>query len=186
MRYFIGFIITISLLIVLIVLLFSGGNDKAKVPTTSKTLTSYAVTDAEARLTIDGPINAESEHRQIQISVDNNRVLYTEIGGYNGNVINQKSFSNNTNAYRNFLASLAHAGFTKGSTDSKLSSEAGYCPLGNRYIYELNEGGKSVERFWNTSCGKPKSYLGNQALTTNLFESQVPGYNDLSSSVSLN
>jgi hypothetical protein len=186
MRYFIGFIITIGLIVILIVMLFSGGSDKAKVPTTSKPLSSYVETGSEARLTIDGPLNAESEHRQIQISVDSNRVMFTEIGGYNGNVISQKSYSNNTNAYRNFLAAVGRAGFTKGSTDSQLSNELGYCPTGNRYIYELKQGDKSVERFWSTSCSKPKTYLGNQALTNHLFEAQVPDYDGLSSTVSLN
>ena len=184
MRYIIGFLITIGLLIILIVMLVSGGGDKAKVPTTSKPLLSYADTDAEARLTIDGPINAESKHRQVQISVDHNHVMYTEIGGYNGNVITQKTYSNNTSAFRNFLAAIARAGFTKGSTDSALGSELGYCSTGNRYVYELNKGGQTIERYWSTSCGKPKSYLGNVSLTNNLFRAQVPDYSSFSSDIS--
>ncbi len=42
-------------------------------------------------------------------------------------------------AYGAFLQSLAHAGFDKGDKDPALKDERGYCPLGNRYIYEIVE-----------------------------------------------
>ncbi len=63
MRYFLGFLITILLLFMLILLLFRGGS-KPKVQVTGKALSSYATTDAEVRLTTDGPVNAEEEHQQ--------------------------------------------------------------------------------------------------------------------------
>ncbi len=58
MRYFLGFFATILLILLVIILLFRGGGNKPKVPT-GKTLASYATTDAELRLTTDGPVNAE-------------------------------------------------------------------------------------------------------------------------------
>jgi hypothetical protein len=184
MRYFIGFMITIGLFILLIFLLFSGGG-KPKVPTTSKTLESYASTAAEVSMVVDAPINANSQHQQIHITADRNNVTYEEVAGYDGRVVRQERFANTENAYAVFLRSLANAGFTKGDIKKELSDERGYCPLGTRYIFELRDGSRSIQRFWWTSCGKPKTYLGNPSLTIQLFEDQVPNYPDLSQDVKL-
>ena len=185
MRYFIGFVVTIGLIILLIVLLFGGGGGN-KVPNSSKPLTSYATTDAVAKLTIDGPINNQQQHQQVQISVDNTQVLYEQLQGYDGSVVAQKTYGSSQNAYYNFLAALGvSAGFTKGNTSSALSDERGYCPSGDRYVLELTQDGKDVERFWATNCGGTKTYGGSLNLTLSLFKAQVPDYNTLIQSLSL-
>lgn len=184
MRYLIGFLITIGLIILLIVMLVRGG-DKPKVPATAKALESYATTTAEASLTIDGKINANSEHRQIKITVGKENVVYEEIKGYDGNSTEQRTFSNSTNGYRSFLHALDYAGFTQGNTDKKLIDETGHCPLGTRYIFELTQDGRTLEHFWATSCKKPKTYLGNLPSTIELFKRQVPDYANVSKDVDL-
>lgn len=178
MRYFIGFLVTVGLIIILILLLFGGG-DKAKLPKSTKTLDSYASSNAEARLTIDGPVNADVIHQQIQINVAQNEVTYKQIRGYEGTVTKTTRYENNRSAYATFLRALALAGFTKGSLDAQLKDERGYCPLGSRYIFEFIQGDKKIERFWATSCGNPKTYLGSFRLTTQLFEAQVPNFTDV-------
>jgi hypothetical protein len=147
MRYFIAFFIAIALVILLIVLLFRGGGEP-KTKVTPRTLHSYATTDAEASFTIDGPINAEQEHQQVRITVNHDTVTYEHIEGYNGNVVELKTFSNTVNAYTNFLFALGHAGFTRGKLDkvAALNDERGYCPQGDRYIFEFNQGEKQIER----------------------------------------
>ncbi len=184
MRYFIGFIIAIGLIIVLILLLFHGGG-KPKVPTTTKTLDSYASTNAEARLIIDGPVNAPQNHQQIQITVGQNETTFEQLQGYNGSVTNLQSFANTQASFSVFLHALTGAGFTRGNIDTSLSDERGYCPLGNRYIFELIQDGKNIERFWGSSCGTPKTYLGNLNLTLNLFKAQVPSYSTLAETIIL-
>jgi hypothetical protein len=176
MRYFIGFLITIGLIILLIVLLFGGGGSKSKVPTTSKPLADYSSSDAAARLTIDGPVNADTIHKSVQITVDKDEVTFEKFQGYQGHVVGSQHYENNETAYANFLHALAHAGFTRGDTSSALKDERGYCPLGNRYIFEFIQDGKDIERFWATSCGKPKTYLGAPSLTLQLFRAQVPDF----------
>lgn len=178
MRYFVGFLLTIGLIIILILLLF-GGDSSPKTGVTSKTLESYANTNAEVKMTIDGPVNAESLHNQVRISVDRNNVSLEHINGYNGDVVSMQRYANSKAAYAHFLKALAHAGFTQGNTAKEMRDERGYCPLGKRYVFELVQGTKSVQRFWSTSCGKPKTYLGSASLTISLFQAQVPGYNDL-------
>jgi hypothetical protein len=177
MRYFVGFLLTIGLIILLIILLFGGG--KPKTPLANKPLSSYSDTSAQAILTIDGPINANSLHQQVRITVGNDNVTYEQIQGYDGNVVNMQNFANTENAYNVFLHALAHAGFKKGNTDKNLQDEKGYCPLGRRYIMELKQDNKDIERFWGTSCSGPKSYGGNLSLTVTLFQKQIPGYDEL-------
>lgn len=185
LRYFIGFIVVVGLLIFLIVLIFGGGGDSKKVPESTRTLASYATTDSQVSLTIDGQENSASEHRQIVVAVNNNRVLYEVKAGYDGKVIDSKVFPNSTASYSAFLLALQHANFTKGDLKNKDADPRGYCPLGQRFIFELTEAGKSIERFWATSCGKPKTFLGDLGTNTALFQNQVPNYHRLTDNVAL-
>lgn len=181
MRYFIGFLVTIGLLIVLVLLIFSGGGSNTKKPETTKSLSDYASTATVTRLTIDGPINSNLIHTAVRITVGQTDVTYEQIQGYEGTVVNTQNYANNQSAYSNFLYALDHAGFTKGDPSKSLANEKGYCPLGNRYVMELVDGSKMVERYWATSCGSgaPKTYHGNLGLTLTLFKKQVPDYDRL-------
>lgn len=185
LRYLIGFFVSIGLIILLIVLIF-GGNGKPKVSTTSKTLDSYASSDATVSLTVDGPITADQTHQAIKITVSNSSAVYEQIQGYQGNVVKQQSYASNTPAYANFLFALERGGFTLGDKSSSLSDERGYCPLGDRYIFQINQDGRQLERYWATNCsGTPKSFKGNANLMITLFRHQIPDYENLSSNANL-
>ena len=183
MRYFIGLIITAGLLIALIVLLMTGGSKPKEVH--QKLLTDYASTDAQAIMTIDGPVNAESLHEQVRITVDSTNVTYEHIKGYQGDVVSTKVFANNQDAYDVFLHALLHAGYALGDKNSALRDERGYCATGDRFIFELKQGGDILQRYWSSSCNGTHTYLGNTELTTTLFEAQIPGYTDLTADVDL-
>jgi hypothetical protein len=183
LRYLIGFVVTIGLIILLIVLIFSGGGDapSKKVPTTGKALDSYATTDAEVRVTIDGPINAAQNHRQIQITVDRHNAVMDVKKGYDGASLNKQSYDNTAASYSAFLHGLTMLNFTKGvAGGSTKQSEAGHCPTGRRYVFELIENGKSIQRYWATSCNGPHTYLGDVQTTIFLFQQQIPDYQALS------
>ncbi len=184
MRYFIGFLITLGLIIVLIVLLFGGGGSK-KPAVVSKTLPSYADSDAQAVLTIQGPINANQLHQQVRITVGRDAVTFDSITGYEGQVVSSQSFINNQSAYSAFLHALNVAGFTRGDKSKALANESGYCPLGNRYVFEFRQDDQDLQRYWSTSCGNPKTYRGNTSLTLTLFQAQVPNYSTLTQDLSL-
>ena len=155
MRYFIGFMLLIALLIFLIVLVVMGRGSRGPVIPTRE-LASYSTTNAQVSFRDDGQINANSEHRQIQITVDRRNVLYEEIAGYDGRVVNSKRFNNTENAYNVFLSALGHAGFTLRDKSEALVNEKGRCPLGRRYIFEMSEGSKLIQRSWATSCGNQR------------------------------
>ena len=183
MRYLIAFFVTLGLLFLVLFLLFhSGGTPKI---VTTKTLDSYAATNTEAILTIDGPINANQDHQQVRISVGRDNVAFEQINGYDGSAVRMQNYSNTQNAYENFLLALAHAGFTRGDNNPNSRDERGFCPLGDRYVFQLRQDNQDIERYWATSCGKPKTYLGALSLTLTLFEKQVSNYGDLTQKLNL-
>jgi len=179
MRYLIGLLVTIGLLILLIVLIITSAGNKSEVKTTSKTLSSYSTTNATTRAIIDGPINAIPVHQQIQITVGQNSVSYVQLTGYNGEVAVSRNYSNTQNSYYNFLRALTVAGFTEGNQDPKLTNNTGFCPLGNRYNLQLIQNGKFLQNLWATTCGGDKTFRGSLNTTLELFKMQVPDYETL-------
>lgn len=179
MRYFVAFLVTIGLIILLIVLIFGGGGNKTKVPTTSKSLISYAQTDSEVSMTVGGPIRAQSDYQEYKVIVNRDNVKFELVKGYEGDVISSKTYDNNSNAYYNFLAALTRAGFTKGDNSKDLKNETALCPLGSRYVFELTQSGEQLERYWITNCSGTKTFLGNFNMTNSLFQNQVPDFNNL-------
>lgn len=189
LRYFVGFFVTIVLIIILIILLFGGGkksdtnssqNSNSDQPTS---LTQIMNPDSAVRMTIAGNVRANQQYFEIQITSTSDQNTLQIIQGYENNVIATKTFSNNMSAYQTFLLALQNAGYMQGDNNPELADDRGYCPLGQRYIFEIIESGKVVQRYWSSSCGKPKTYLGSTGLTTQLFEMQIPEYNDLTSDV---
>ena len=181
-RYLIGFFVTVGLVILLVILLFTGGSNTAnkKVPATGKALSSYASSDAQVRLTIDGPVNANQDHRQTQYIIDRDNAVINLIQGYDGMVIDTHSYGNTEASYDTFLHALELNGFTRGKTsDASLKSETGHCADGYRYVFELVQGGRVIERLWTTSCGSVRTFEGNSQFIIDLFRSQIPGREDL-------
>jgi len=179
MRYLIGLIITVGLIILLIILIFRGGNQKAPTAPSNKSLSSYATTDAQTIMTIEGPINANSLHQGIRVTVDHDNVTFETLTGYDGNVTELKNFSNSTSAYQAFLSALNNLGFKEVNKKYSSTNVEGTCPLGTRTIFQLVQDQQQVVNSWTTSCGFG-TYAGAIGSTTTLFQNQVPGYSQLS------
>lgn len=180
----VGFII----FIVILVMLFGGGGKKPTTPVNViKPLGDYADTTALVSFTVDGIVNGDEMHRSIRITVDANQRQLDVLQGYNPQVITSKTFVNNQEAYRVFLKSIGNSGFVAKDKKSKAPADpAGLCPLGFRYILNLNQDGDDLSNLWTSSCGKA---VGNSAgaLTTiqALFQDQIPSYSTLTSQVNL-
>lgn len=173
-RYFLWLIAIFGLIILVIILFFHHGKTTPSNQLTPSKLLTYASTDAEVRFTTVGPVVANPNHQSTQITVSRNNVTQAQITGYQGQVTQLNSYSNNQASFEVFLRALNVAGFTDGNPTSTLKDERGYCPTGNTYIVELINNGSDVERYWATDCGNPKTYLGNLGLTQTLFNAQVP------------
>jgi len=185
MRYIIGLLLGIGLIVLTFILIFRAfsGGDTPKQQAID--LNSYATSNAIVRYTIDGQVTADQVHNRIRITVSKDTVLYEQIQGYEGKLVQSKTYPNNTQAYGTFLRSLDIAGYTNGNKDFD-KDERGYCPSGKRYIYEGIDGGDTIIRWWSSSCStKVGNFLGSPSVVRSLFIRQVPDYNKLSSTVKL-
>lgn len=183
MKYIAGFIIAISLLIFAFVLIFRGGDDTTTAPNTPPKLVSYADTSTEVRLTIDYPVSAPQTHRQIITTVGRDQTKLVVEQGYDGQTLRSQTYDNTETAYAHFLSALQVAGFSKGENSEQLKEWRGQCPEGRRYLYEIIDGGKTIQQYWATSCGNIGSFKGRTTTVNSLFIKQVPDYHKLTSGI---
>jgi hypothetical protein len=174
MRYFFGFLLAIGLIVLVFVLIFKGFHHTSA-PKNQLNLTNYVQTDTAVRYTLDGPITADQKHVGIRITVNNISATIETYHGYGKTVTQTKTYINTQESYANFLRALQLAGYTSGSTDPKKTDERGFCPLGNRYIFEVVNRGEDLQRFWFSSCGQG-TFRGKSPLVRTLFRQQVPDY----------
>jgi hypothetical protein len=181
MRFFIGFLVTVGLIVLIIILLIRGGGGSATNVPKVLNLGDYATSTTAAQLIIDSPIVAEPNHKEIKIVVTQNDVTFTEYQGYEATVIRTQSFPNNQVAYAVFLHALQNNGFNLGVNDPALHDERGYCADGSRYIYSFADNNADKFRTWSTSCGGQGTFKGVPSEVRALFRLQVPGYDTLTS-----
>ena len=143
------------------------------------TLVDYIKTEgALVRYTVEGPVVANELHNSIVITVTKSgRSLITE-KTYENQPGTKNEFGNNQAAFEDFMRALQDTGFTS-SRKSSTGSELGQCPSGQRYIYELVSGGKTIMRSWSTTCGDEGTFDGTPSAVRRLFQSQIPNYRDL-------
>lgn len=174
MKYFLGFLVSIGLIVLVVVLVVRGfSGDNSSKDKNQTVLSDYAGTDAVVQMTIDGPIVADQDHRAYRITVGRSQVTVEALKGYQYENIENKFFTNNQEAYNNFLRALDLAGFTKGNTKFKGADPRGVCAGGQRYIFKILNGASEVQNYWTTSC-KGGNFKGNAAQIRQLFNKQVP------------
>lgn len=184
MRYLIGFLGVIAILILIIVLVVRGGGNSANGPG-AVDLADYITSSSQVRMTTDGPVSASETHQSVRISVNQNEATIDIFKGYEGDVTASKTYPMNPNSYAVFMLSLKRAGFTLGNADPKFKDERGYCALGSRNIYELYDDGRQTQRYWGMACSKDGTFKGNGPLVRQLFELQIPAYGELTSNLNL-
>ena len=184
-RFLLGVGLVIVLLAILFIVIFTRGSSAP--PThLPRPMASYSTDPtAQVAMLIDGPVNAISEHNQVQVVVTNSNTTINIFQGYNDQVIRSSVYPMDEAAFHVFLRSLESAAFNSGSNDPSLSQASGYCPTGDRYIFSFNVDGRQLERYWTTSCGGTHTYNGNLNLTVTLFEAQVPDYVNLISGINI-
>jgi hypothetical protein len=186
-RIFLSIAIVSLILIISLLFIFGGGKKKPNpIGPVVQPLPTYAVTDAEVSMTIDGPVNGDDVHRQIRIRVDRYGRHLEIIGGYSDTIIERHDLNNTQDAYRVFLKSLSHTGFLAARKNVKNTDPEGQCPLGERFIFELNDGGDQLSQLWSTSCGNIGTLVAaNTSSLETLFQAQITNYNQLTANVNL-
>ncbi len=189
MRWLAG-ILTAFFVILILIILFGGHKAPKKVITgpVIQPLPTYANTDATVQWTLDGVVNGDESHRQIRITVGQSQRELDIIQGYSGHILEIHNYYNTPDAYRVFLKSIQKAGFVSKVKKPKVSNDPeGYCPLGLRYIYTLNQGGDGLSTLWASSCSTSVGNLGgSSSLLNSLFKAQIPDYSTVTQHVEVN
>lgn len=183
MKYFLGFLASIGLIVFVFILIVRGftGSGSKKAPVTP--LTDYANTSVQMEYTMDGPINADQSHKAVRITVGQNQVSIETLTGYDQTVAQTKTYDNNQASYSTFLRALDIAGYSKGNPDKSKKDERGYCPTGTRYSYDIVDGSDTKQHFWSASCSSPGTFKGNVSQIRVLFQAQIPDYDSSQYSV---
>lgn len=173
---FLGFLAAIVLIIVLIFRLSSRNTDQA-VTNLAPTPRLVEMVDSGASFvfTEEGPIVAEEDHYKIRITVSAAGRRVETIKGYQNNVVAQANYSNNAEAFDQFLSALDRAGYTN-DRKTEFESEAGVCSNGKRYLFESNSNG-SIGRRWSTNCREKGNQGGDVDAIVSLYRKQIPEYN---------
>jgi hypothetical protein len=188
MKYVLGVFAVVVLIILAVILVFRGGGEDApqnQAGEKTLQLSEYADKPATAVLTIEGKVVGDEARRAIRISVSRTERVFEVLSGYEENITQRETFTNNEAAYETFIHALDKAGFSR-ERESAIQDERGTCPLGKRYIYELQDGSEEVLRRWSTNCSRARgTYGGSASVTREIFENQIPDYRRLVRTVEL-
>lgn len=177
MRYFFAFLAAVALIVLVFVLVLRGFSG-SKQPGSQTRLTDYAATDTVMRMTIEGPVNADQDHRSLSVTVGRAQNEFRLFQGYQGEVLTEQSYGNNETGYADFLRAIQLQGFNKGNPDPKRADDRGVCPLGKRIRFEIITGSDTVQSFYTTTCGSG-TFGGSSSVIRRLFQKQIPDYSKL-------
>lgn len=188
LRYILGFLVILLILIVLGNLIFGGkkSTETTAPVVTQSTYADSAETNSAVTLVTAGVINGADMHRQIRITINNNTRTLDILDGYSGKILTTQSYPNTQEAYREFLSSLYTSGFTKENAANVNPDVSGRCPLGTRFIYTSAGIPNVPDELWTTSCPTVIGTFGGVATAVNqLFQLQIPNYTQQTSNVNL-
>ena len=176
-RYVFGVAGFVVLLLLVIAIANRNNNQPQKVQTGTSTmkLTDYASHNSNVSQTTVGKLVGDEDRREVRITVSPTERRLEVLGGYDETVLSSVSYPNTQSAYATFLSSLANLGFTS-KKDTTISDPKGVCPTGNRYVYDLSDGGNHVSNLWSNSCDKVGTFAGRGSTIRELFQRQIPNY----------
>ncbi|HYH75339.1 MAG TPA: hypothetical protein VD735_05260 [Candidatus Saccharimonadales bacterium] len=186
MKYFLGFLASIALIVLVVFLVirgFSGGGDPAAKQRTP--LTNYANTQTEVSMLVDGPINANQEHNAYRITVGRDQTTLETFVGYEQTVIENRLYENNEDSYRSFLAALDLAGFTRGDAEAAKKDPTGVCATDKRITLEITNGTSEIQKFWTTTCDIQGTFQGSLPQVAQLFRAQAPEFEQITRGLQL-
>jgi hypothetical protein len=183
MRYFLGFLAVITLVVIVFVMVLHGFTGGSK-PKNQITMIDYANSETTVELTVEGPVNADQLHQGYDIVIGRDANTMTVTSGYQDHVTQTKTYGNNSDAYADFLRALQLQNFTKGDPDAAKADDRGVCPNGSRYTFEIHNSDQTVQRYWTTSCGGG-TFKGNSPVIRTLFQKQIPDFSKLTETLIL-
>lgn len=185
LRYVLGFLATVALIVLVFILVLRGLTGGGR-PAEQVELIDYSKTQTVMRMIISGPVTADQEYRAVRVTIGRTSSTIEMISGYEGNVTDTRTYSNNESAYATFLRALDLAGYTNGDPDPEREDSRGYCPTGRIYTFQIITGSDTVQNFWTTSCKGGGTFGGNTNLIRTLFREQIPDYGSFVRGTGLN
>ncbi|HEY1085955.1 MAG TPA: hypothetical protein VGE34_04505 [Candidatus Saccharimonadales bacterium] len=188
-RFFPLFIVFIIIVLVVVAVVSIGralfsGTQNATPAEVDKGQSELLKTDDgnSVRMTVRGPIVAEEDFKSYTITVSPDDRTMAIYKGYLEDVTKEKSLSNNTRAYEQFVYALDKANMMKGVVpeDDAKNDLRGICASGYIYEYSVLVNDDPVKRLWTSTCDGSKGSL--QASTdqlNNLFFAQIPNAREL-------
>ncbi|HUD06153.1 MAG TPA: hypothetical protein VMR18_04550 [Candidatus Saccharimonadales bacterium] len=184
MRFIIGLLIAIGLIVLVFVLILKSFGSHNTSPNIPQPLTSYSSTNTQVEMTITGPIVNDQNYQSVQVIVGQSQAQINVLQGYLGTVTTTKSYPNNQTAYLYFLSALENAGYTDGTSNARPNSILGLCPFGEHYQLEVNKGSSTVQNYWADSCNdKAETFKGNINSVIQLFTNQIPEYSQITQNI---
>ncbi len=174
MKYFFAFMAAVALIIVVFILVLRGFGGGGK-PAVQTELIDFAKTETVIRMTVEGPVNVDQDHRSAVVTIGRSSNNIQLIKGYEGAVLQAQDYPSNENGYATFLRALDLQGYTKGNNDPEKQDSRGVCPTGKVYTFEIITGSDNVQELWTTSCGGG-TFKGNLGVIRTLFRAQIPDY----------
>lgn len=153
----------------------SGSQSAATNPDRQALLTTDA--DHSIRMTVRGPLVADENFRSYQVEISPVTRSLTTFKGYQQQQIDNKQYSNTTEAYTQFVYALDRANFLKEAKLSDAQNDTrGVCASGRLYTFDIMEAQSSVKTLWTSSCGGSEagSFRGNATDVRSLFLNQIP------------
>lgn len=184
MRYFIGFLVVIALVVGVFLLVLRGFSGRDQAPKNEITLTDYAGSETVVSMTVEGRVLADQNHYSYRVVVGRDANTIEVRQGYENKVTTARTYPNNSEAYADFLRALQLQGFTKGDSNKDNRDSRGFCPNGQRVIYQIETAGQEVQYFWTSTCGGG-TFRGNSETIRPLFGRQIPDFDTIVNRVRL-
>ena len=178
-------ILVIALVIAALVsvgrMIFSGGSssESSNSESTASVVSALQnINDSRGvRWTVRGPIVADEDFRSYQITVTPTERKFVTYAGYLDQIVDVKSYSNNTEAYEQFVYALdkANAGTAREASDEDFR---GVCATqGFAYKFETLSDELPDHMLWTTTCKGSKGTLAaNTTQVHALFVNQIPDF----------
>lgn len=185
MKYLLGVFAIVVIMIIAIVLIVRRDPSTSQPKNPTIVMSEYANQNAIVSFTIRGKINGQSEHRAVRITVTPTERSIAILNGYDSVIERSATYVNTAAAFDTFMHALDNAGFGRQRSVTQ-DDDRGVCPFGQQYLYELDADGSKQLGTWSVTCGtKIGTFAGNASTIRQLFQLQIPDYNQQISGVRL-
>ncbi len=189
-RVVVGIVVMVLFIIaILFLLLVPWGRQVEDVfdPNDPNNLLQYSDSNVQFRMVTRGAIIGNAEHRQSEIIVGRDRTTMTVYSGYQDRILRSESYSNNPEAYADFLGALMNSDFTAKKPAPLDVEVVGACPRRLQYFFEIIDGDEVLHESWATQCSRSLgTFDGKTTDTLWLFRNQITDYRDLVRGMNLN